>query len=92
MRNTWVELDVTAAVSGNSSIDLGLTSANTDGVSYDSREAGALGPQLVVTTADAVPGGTVTLAPVADGRVDASSPTTNRNDPVDPTGVAPESA
>lgn len=78
VRNTWVELDITAAVTGNGSVDLGLTSANTDGAAYDSREAGAFGPQLVVTTADAAPGGTLTLAPVADARVDASSPTTNR--------------
>ena len=79
-RNTWVELDVTAAVTGNGQVDLGLVGASTDGVAYDARETGALGPQLVVTTADAPPPptGTRTLLPAADARVEAAAPTTNR--------------
>ena len=49
--NAWVELDVTAAVKGNGVISLAITQNNTDGVFFDSREAGpALAPRLIIAT------------------------------------------
>jgi hypothetical protein len=50
-RNRWYEVDVTAAVAGNGTLALAVTSGNADSVYFDSREQGALAPQLVVTTA-----------------------------------------
>jgi|SRR5215207_6544832 len=50
-RNTWYSLDVTAAVKGNGTISLAMTSGNSDGAFFNSREAGAGAPQLVVATA-----------------------------------------
>ena len=60
--NTWYELDVTSTVRANGTFTFVLTSANTDGAYYDSREAGANGPQLVVSTADAPVAGETLLA------------------------------
>ena len=49
-QNAWVELDVTSAAVAGATLELGLSSAHTDGAYYDSREAGATAPQLVITT------------------------------------------
>jgi hypothetical protein len=49
-RNAWYEIDVTATVTGNGVYSIGITSSNTDGADYDSREAGTLAPQLVLVT------------------------------------------
>lgn len=78
-RNTWVEVDVTALVGGDGQLDLALSSGSTDGVAYDSREVAGLGPQLVVTLADAPVSTTrtVTLTATSDVTVDASTPSTN---------------
>lgn len=46
---TWVEYDVTDAVTGDGTYDLGITAGNSDSVYYSSRE-GAHAPELVVTT------------------------------------------
>ena len=53
--DTWAELDVTAAVTGNGAHGFLLRTTLTDGSNYASRESGATAPQLVVTTADAPP-------------------------------------
>lgn len=45
--DTWVEYDVSAAVSGNGTISFGLTSASTDSAVFSSRE-GSHPPELVV--------------------------------------------
>ena len=42
--------DVTAAVTGNGTISFGLANTDWDGVYYDSRESGANGPRLIVTS------------------------------------------
>ena len=47
--NTWVEVNVTAAVTTGAPVTFGVRSANTDGAYYDSRESGANAPQLIVT-------------------------------------------
>ncbi len=46
---SWVEYDVTPAVSGAGSVSFALRSNSSDGVNFDSRE-GKMPPQLVVTT------------------------------------------
>jgi hypothetical protein len=46
---SWVELDVTSAVTGNGTVELGVTTTSTDSAIYSSRE-GANPPQLVVTS------------------------------------------
>jgi hypothetical protein len=48
-RDTWYELDVTAAVKGNGAVSLALSTPSSDSAYYDSREGGALAPQLEVT-------------------------------------------
>jgi hypothetical protein len=52
-RNAWYEIDVTSRVAGNGVYSVGVTSSSTDGADYDSREAGTLAPQLVLTTGTA---------------------------------------
>ncbi|WP_067462138.1 CBM96 family carbohydrate-binding protein [Actinomadura macra] len=54
-RNTWYEIDVTSLVAGNGTYSIGVTSSSSDGADYDSRESGALAPQLVVTTGTTPP-------------------------------------
>ncbi|MGQ0837849.1 CBM96 family carbohydrate-binding protein [Actinokineospora sp.] len=50
-RNTWYEVTVTSAVTGNGILGIGVTSSSGDGADYDSRESGAAtAPQLVITT------------------------------------------
>jgi hypothetical protein len=49
-QNSWVELDVTSAVVAGAVVDLAITSTNSDGAYYDSRQTGANGPRLVVST------------------------------------------
>ncbi|MFD7654257.1 DNRLRE domain-containing protein [Actinosynnema sp. NPDC059797] len=61
-RNAWHEVDVTPLVTGNGAFALAVTSSNSDGADYDSRETGATAPQLLVTTT----AGTTTPAPDAD--------------------------
>jgi acid phosphatase type 7 len=55
VRNTWVEIDVTGLITGNGTYSIGGTSTSSDGAEYDSREAGATAPQLVITTGTTPP-------------------------------------
>jgi hypothetical protein len=48
--STWIEIDVTALVTGNGTFSLALTGINGTAVSLASRESGTFVPQLVVTT------------------------------------------
>jgi PKD repeat protein len=57
---TWIELDVTSAVTGNGDVNLGIQTTSSNSTLYASREA-AEDPTLVVTTASGPP-----PAPVAD--------------------------
>ncbi len=57
---TWIELDVTPAVTGNGEVNLGIQSTSGNSALYASREA-AQDPELVVTTAGGPP-----PAPVAN--------------------------
>jgi Calcineurin-like phosphoesterase len=50
---TWVEYDVTSLVTGNVRPSFELSSVSTDGTGFNTKEAGANRPQLVVTTAPA---------------------------------------
>jgi hypothetical protein len=54
-RNTWVELDVTGKITGNGTISIGVTSTSNNGADFDSRETGALSPQLVIETGTTPP-------------------------------------
>ena len=53
-RNTWVEIDVTSAITTDGTYAFGATSNSTNDAIYDSRET-ANDPQLVITTADPTP-------------------------------------
>jgi hypothetical protein len=68
-RNTWVEVDVTAAVRSAGIVTLGVRSPNTDGAYYDSRESGANSPQLVVARGAAAPVVTGTVIAAAGDTV-----------------------
>ncbi|WBB78000.1 metallophosphoesterase [Micromonospora sp. WMMD882] len=50
LRNTWYDLDVTSAVTGNGVVAFSFASGNADGAYDDSRESGGYAPRLVVTT------------------------------------------
>lgn len=52
--NTWVELDVTPAISGNGTYSFGLKSNASDVVYYGSRESTKL-PELVIVTTSSAP-------------------------------------
>jgi hypothetical protein len=47
----WYELDVTSMISGNGVYSIAGSSTDSDGAYFDTRETGANGPQLVITTA-----------------------------------------
>jgi acid phosphatase type 7 len=49
--SNWYEIDVTVLVTGNGTYTIAGTSPNEDGAYFDTREAGAAAPYLVVTTA-----------------------------------------
>jgi len=49
--NVWVDLDVTAYITGNGIYNLALTTSSSTALSLASREAGANAPQLIVETA-----------------------------------------
>jgi len=55
VKNTWYEINVTSAVTGNGTFSFGATSSSSDGAHYDSRESGADAPQLVITTGGTPP-------------------------------------
>ncbi|MGC4886267.1 DUF7594 domain-containing protein [Micromonospora sp. DT227] len=59
--NTWYELDVTSAVTGNGIVAFSLSSTNPDGAFYDSRESGTYAPMLIVTTGPPQTGDNVLL-------------------------------
>ncbi|MBY8871963.1 DNRLRE domain-containing protein [Micromonospora sp. PLK6-60] len=59
--NTWYELTITGAVTGNGVVAFSLSSSNPDGAFYDSRESGPLAPQLIVGTGSPNTGDNVLL-------------------------------
>jgi len=58
--NTWVSLDVTAAITGNGTYSIAGISTNADDAIFDSRES-ANPPELVITTAPTPPPGGSTI-------------------------------
>jgi myo-inositol-hexaphosphate 3-phosphohydrolase len=69
--NSWVEYDVTPAVTGNGSYSFDLGATSSDGVDLNAREAAANRPELVVTSSggeDASPPDT-TIESGPSGRV-----------------------
>jgi hypothetical protein len=81
--NSWVEVDLTSAVTSykGGPLSIGIASTSTqNGIEIASKEAGANQPQLVVTYAsDPTPPQqtTVTKSATADAYVTADAPTTN---------------
>lgn len=70
--NTWVEYDVTAAVSGNGTFSFVLAADSNDAATFSSRQ-GSQPPQLVITLAD---GMTATPTPtMGDTSTDTATPT-----------------
>ena len=61
--NTWASIDVTAAVTGNGTVGLAVTSSRTSKNQFSSREASTTAPKLVVTTST----GTTTSPPPPSG-------------------------
>ena len=57
--NAWSSIDVTAAVLGNGTVGLAVTSARTSKNQFSSRESAATAPKLVITTSS----GTTTTPP-----------------------------
>ena len=45
---TWVEFDVTAAVTGNGTYSFAITSSSSNSVYYNSKDAGSNTPVLVI--------------------------------------------
>ena len=73
---SWIELDVTAAVTGDGTYDFALAQPGGDGVDIRSRES-LLAPQLVVETGDPPAPATSTSVPEADARVEQANPAAN---------------
>lgn len=69
-RNTWYDVPVTGAVTGNGTFAFAVTSANANNALFDARESGASGPQLVVTTGPT----TTTSVPATTTTVPATDP------------------
>src|SRR5690606_4925501 len=89
--NTWVELDVTDAITRNGTDTFVLASSSTDRAEFASRETDTA-PQLVITTTDPITPiasqtptptatqpstGAITFIPTADADARADQPTTN---------------
>ncbi len=74
--NVWVELDVTAAISGDGTYSFGMDTTSTNSVFYYSKEASANPPELVIevdTSAPAPPAvGAAAINP-ASGRLDGEA-------------------
>ena len=49
-RNTWVEIDLSGRITGNGTYSIAITPNSNDGAAFDSRETGALAPQLVLVS------------------------------------------
>ncbi len=49
--STWVELDVTAAIQGDGTYSFGMLSTSSDNANYNSKEAAANRPELVIDIA-----------------------------------------
>jgi hypothetical protein len=60
--NTWMDVDVTAAVTGNGLVTLGFTSGTTAGKNFGSREDTAHAPQLLLTAQPPTNGDPVIVA------------------------------
>lgn len=65
-RNAWYEIDVTSFVTGNGTFSIAITSTNSDGADYDSRESGTTAPQLVITSGTTPPPGDPVLVGAGD--------------------------
>jgi PKD repeat protein len=75
---TWVEVDVTTAISGNGTVSFVIASGNGNSVVYSSRE-GDQAPQLVLVTGSVPP--PPPPAPVADFTASPTSGTTPLTEP-----------
>jgi hypothetical protein len=73
---SWVDYDVTSFVTGNGTFSFALVAPSDDGVSFSSRQGTAL-PELVITADAASLPNPRSFGADADGRVEASSATTN---------------
>ena len=74
VRGQTVDFDVTEAIVGDGVYCFALDSRSSDGVEYRSREAGAGGPELLITPAD--PSARVAVV-VADASVHEAQPEKN---------------
>jgi hypothetical protein len=73
----YIEYDVTGAVPGDGTYTFNLVAEASDGADFNSREAAANRPQLVVETGTPAPPGAATFGPDADAKVVKGSPNTN---------------
>jgi hypothetical protein len=48
--STWIEIDVTALITGNGTFSLAVTGINSTSLGFASRESGVHAPQLIITT------------------------------------------
>lgn len=86
---TWIEYDVTSAITGNGLVTFGLIAQSSDALSANSRENSSERPQLVITQQGTGPVVTPTLGPTAppttstnflpaaDARVEEANPLLN---------------
>jgi hypothetical protein len=73
-RNTWVTVDVTTAVAAGSTVTVGIRTPDSNGAYFDSRQATATAPQLVVTSGS--PDATTTTAPTTTTSAATTTTTT----------------
>jgi CSLREA domain-containing protein len=90
--NTWVELDVTSAVTGNGMFSFGITTGSTNSVYFNSSEASTNRPQLVIQTTSGTAAPTATTAPSATPTNTPNSSSTATNTAVLPTATRTNTA
>lgn len=61
----WTAVNVTSLITGNGVYDLALTTSSTAALNFNSRDAAANQPQLVIETTSTAPSPTPSLAPTA---------------------------
>jgi hypothetical protein len=83
---SWIDYDVTSAITGSGSFTFGLTAQTTDGVSFGTRESTGFEPQLVIVPAD----GSTEPTPTPTEPTPTPTPTEPTPTPEPGTAIRPE--
>lgn len=79
--NTWVEVPVTSAVTTGRLLTLAVRSTSNDAAIYESREAGANAPQLIVTTGTNTSSSSISSSSSSSSTTSSTTTTTTTTPP-----------